>query len=70
MISTRNSEISNREPQDEEEKDEDDLEKEEDPVTCDAKDTHTERQAPRMEPKEVHVIRTRSGRISRRPDYY
>ena len=59
----------NREPQDEKEKEEDDLENEEDPETCNAKDPRMERQAPRLEPNEEHVIRTRSWRISRRPDY-
>ena len=77
------TDISNREPQDEEEKDEGEkhadteiLNREpqdekgkgnlEDPETRDAKD-------PRMEASTkdgTHVIRTRSGRISRRPDYY
>ena len=61
------TEILNREPQDEKENGKDNLEN---PETRDAKDPCMERQAPRMEPKEEHVIRTRSGRISRRPDYY
>ena len=61
------TEISNREPQDEKVKGKGNLEN---PKTQDAKDPRMERQAPRMEPKEEHVIRTRSGRISRRPDYY
>eukprot|EP00731_Ephydatia_muelleri_P034154 Em0049g1a len=61
------TEISNSEPQDEKKKDEGDREE---PETRDTKDPRRERQAPRMEPKEEHVIRTRSGRISRRPDYY
>ena len=61
------TEISNREPQDEKEKDKGDLEE---PETRDTKVPRRERQAPRMEPIEEHVIRTRSGRISRWPDYY
>ena len=61
------TEISNSKPQDEKKKDEGDREE---PETRDTKDPRRERQAPRMEPKEEHVIRTRSGRISRRPDYY
>ena len=52
------TEISNSEPQDEKEKDKGDLEE---PETRDTKDPRRERQAPRMEPKEKHVIRTRSG---------
>ena len=58
------TEISNREPQDEKEKGKGNLEN---PETRDAKDPRMERQAPRMEPKEEHVIRTI---IFRRPDYY
>eukprot|EP00731_Ephydatia_muelleri_P000810 Em0001g810a len=61
------TEISNSKPQDEKKKDEGDLEE---PERRDTKDPRRERQAPRMEPKEEHVKRTRSGRISRRPDYY
>ena len=61
------TEISNSEPQDEKKKDKGDREE---PETRDTKDPRRERQAPRMEPKEEHVIRTRNGRISRRPDYY
>ena len=61
------TEISNREPQDEKEEGKDNLE---DPETRDAKHPRKDRQAPRMEPKEEHVIRTRSGRISRWPEYY
>ena len=52
------TEIANREPQDEKEKGKGNRE---DPERWDAKDPRMERQAPRMEPKEEHVIRTRSG---------
>ena len=61
------TEIANKEPQDEKVKGNGNRE---DPERRDAKDPRMERQAPRMDPKEEHVIRTRSGRISRRPDYY
>lgn len=47
------TEIANKEPQDEKEKDKGNRE---DPETQDAKDPSIERQAPRMEPKEEHVI--------------
>ena len=59
--------IENREPQDEKEKGKGNRE---DPERRDAKDPRMERHASRMDPKEEHLIRTTSGRISRRPDYY
>ena len=63
------TEIANREHQHEKEKGKGNRE---DPErrSRDVKDPRMERQAPEMEPKEEHVIRTRSVRISRRPDYY
>ena len=61
------TEIANKEPQDEKEKGKGNRE---DLETRDAKDSRIERQAPRMEPKDYYVIKTRMGRISRRPDYY